>query len=157
MPKKVNALPKAHPNAIASLTVSDGLAALGWYQKVLGAKVVSKMTTPDKKLMHSLVRLGDSAVMVADMSPSAAGRSTGVMFYVKDAKRVFDKAVKAGAKVVMPCVDQFWGDRWGCFEDPFGQLWQIAQHIEDVSPKDMAKRAQAAMAARPPPAAERLR
>ncbi len=147
MAKKVNPLPKAHPNAVAYLNVPRGLEAIEWYRKNLGAKIAGKMATPDKKLMHSLLLFGNSAVMVSDMSPVGyPGTSSGVMLYVTDAKKTFDKAVKGGAKALMPCMDQFWGDRWGCVQDPFGQVWQIAQHIEDVDPKEMGKRMKAAMA-----------
>src|SRR5262249_38903708 len=105
-------------------------------------------------------------LMLADQmdmgQPITAGRSSGVMLYVKDARAVFDKAVSLGAKGLMPVTDMFWGDRWGMFEDPFGNVWQVATHIEDVKPAEMARRAAQAMSqppgagAPPPPPPEAI-
>lgn len=148
--KKVAPVPPGYGTATAHLTVSPCAEALDFYAKAFGAKVKSTLPGPGGLLMHAEIKIGDSIVMCADempmpgqptqKSPKNAGLTTGsVMLYVKDVDSLFDRAVAAGAKPVMPPADQFWGDRYGQLEDPFGHIWSIATHIRDVTPKDMRK------------------
>jgi PhnB protein len=156
-PKKVSPIPTDAPQLAPYFWVTDANAAIEFYKQVLGAKPKGQpMLGPDGKVAHAALRVGNSVLMLSDMQmgPTAptSGRSSGVMLYVKDAHAVFQKAISLGAKQLVPVQDMFWGDRWGMFEDPFGQSWQIAQHLEDVKPAEMAKRAQASMSGPPPSA-----
>jgi PhnB protein len=113
------------------------------------------METPDGKVGHAELEVGDSLVMLSDPFPQAStkppndlgGTSVSVFMYVEDVDAVVKQAVDAGATVTMEVADQFWGDRFGSVKDPFGHLWSIATHVEDVPPEEMAERAKAAMAA----------
>jgi PhnB protein len=112
------------------------------------------MEAPDGKIGHAELEIGDSIVMLADPFPQAStkpphelgGTSAGVFLYVEDVDAVVKRAVDAGASVTMEVADQFWGDRFGTVTDPFGHVWSVATHIEDVPPAEMAERAKAAMA-----------
>jgi PhnB protein len=153
-PKRVEAIPQNQPQLTPFFSVTNAMAAVDFYKQVLGAKVLSLMNSPDGKVAHCSLKIGNSVLMLAEpMGPSAgqsAGMSSGVMIYVKDAHAVFNKAVSLGAKTLVPVADMFWGDRWGMLQDPFGNVWQIATHIEDVKPAEMAKRAAVAMSQPPP-------
>jgi PhnB protein len=113
------------------------------------------MDAPDGKIGHAELEIGDSLVMLSDPFPQAStappkelgGTSASVFMYVEDVDAVVKKAVDAGATVTMEVADQFWGDRFGSVQDPFGHVWSIATHVEDVPPEEMAGRAEAAMAA----------
>jgi PhnB protein len=110
------------------------------------------MDTPQGKIGHAELKIGDSIVMLSDemmrtRSPQTLGGSPVTMFlYVEDADSAFNQAINAGAKSDMPPTNMFWGDRFGSLTDPFGHLWGVATHVEDVAPDEMQKRAQAAMA-----------
>src|SRR5260370_13962223 len=111
-----------------------------------------RMEAPGGKIGHAEVQIGEWKIMLADEmggscgSPkSLGGTTTGIFLYVKDVDSAFHKAVGAGAKVEMPLADQFWGDRYGKLNDPFGHSWSMATHKEDVAPEEMKKRMQAAM------------
>lgn len=154
--RKAQPIPKGFHTITASLVVNNAREAIEFYKTAFGAKErKATMTDPSGKIMHSEIVIGDSIVMVNDEFPEMGARSAtamggspaSLMIYTRDANALFDRAVKAGAKVVMPVQDMFWGDRYGRVEDPFGFNWQIATHIEDVSPREMAKRAQAAFSA----------
>jgi PhnB protein len=158
--KKVSFIPKGYHTASAYLVVRNGAQALDFYQKAFGAKLVGKpMVMPDGKVGHAEFQIGDSRLMLADESPAFGNKSpetlqgspVGFCLYVKNADAAFQKAVEAGAKVLQPLADQFYGDRSGRVLDPYGHNWTIATHIEDVSRKEMDKR-MAAMAAQQPPA-----
>ena len=113
------------------------------------------METPDGKIGHAELQIGDSRVMLSDPFPQATtrtpkelgGTSASVFMYVEDVDAVVKEAVDAGATITMEVADQFWGDRMGSVKDPFGHAWSIATHVEDVPPEEMAERAKAAMAA----------
>ncbi len=124
--------------------VSNATAAVDFYKQVFGAKVMSLMHGPDGKIAHCSLRIGNAVLNLSEpFGPAdrlSVGKSSGVMLYVKDTHAVFDKAVSLGARVIMPIADMMWGDRWGISEDPFGNVWQIATHIEDVKPAEIAKR-----------------
>ncbi len=124
--------------------------AIAWYTKALGAHELLRNTAPDgSRIMHSELLLGDSRFFVVDEFPGAmrspvslGGSPVTLHLYVHDVDVVFRRAVDAGATVLMPVADQFWGDRYGILADPFGHRWSIASRIEDLSPNDMHKRAE---------------
>jgi PhnB protein len=101
------------------------------------------MLGPTKKIIHIEMEIGDSVVMLSDAVMEPA-RVASLLLYVPDVDKVMAKAIKAGATAIMPVQDMFWGDRFGRFSDPFGNLWAIATHIEDVAPAEMKKRAKEA-------------
>jgi len=153
-PKRVSPVPGGYHTATPYLTVRGAAEAIEFYRKAFGAKEIMRMAAPGGALGHAEVRIGDSVVMLSDEFPGAAtkppaalGGTTGYVFlYVPDVDRTFAQAVAAGARVTMPLADMFWGDRFGTLLDPFGHAWGLATHKEDVPPKEMARRAQAAMA-----------
>jgi PhnB protein len=129
--------------------------AIEFYSSVLGATERMRMDGPDGKIGHAELELGNSIVMLADEHPemnargprSIGGTPVSLMVYVEDVDDVFSRALEAGAKELRPVDDQFYGDRLGAFEDPFGHEWNVASHVEDVPPEEMSKRmAEAAQA-----------
>ncbi len=124
-------------------------AAIDWYTTALGAHELLRNTAPDgTSIMHAELLLGDSRFFVVDefpdsmVSPSTLGGTTVTMhLYVRDVDALFNRAIQAGARVVMPVADQFWGDRYGILLDPFGHRWSIASRIEDLSPRKLQERA----------------
>ncbi|PYN92221.1 MAG: glyoxalase [Candidatus Rokuibacteriota bacterium] len=154
-PRKVSAIPKGYHTVTAYLTVTDGARVLDFYAKAFGAKVKVRMPGPGGMLAHAELAIGDSVVMLSDefpqpegtKAPSSLGGSTGSLFlYVPNVDASFTRAVDAGCRVTMPPTDMFWGDRFGKLVDPFGHHWGLATHKEDVSPAEMKKRSDAAMA-----------
>jgi uncharacterized glyoxalase superfamily protein PhnB len=131
------------------LAVQGVADAIDWYTKALGAHELLRNTAPDgKSIMHSELLLGDSRFFVVDefpgsmKSPSTLGGSPVTLhLYVEDIDSLFNRAVEAGATVVMPVADQFWGDRYGILNDPFGHRWSMASRIEDLSPRALQNRA----------------
>ena len=150
----MQAIPAGFHTATPVLTVRDGASVLDFYKRAFGAQEIMRMPGPDGSLMHAEIKIGDSILMVSDEQPnmgcrapvSVGGCTSYVYLYVQDVDAVFKKAVEAGAKVIMPPTDMFWGDRFGQVQDPFGHLWQIATHVRDVPPAEMEKRAKEAMA-----------
>ncbi|MDC8756159.1 VOC family protein [Janthinobacterium fluminis] len=144
---------KAIPEGMHSITphlVCDGASdAIAFYKRAFGAVEEGRMAGPDGKLMHAMVRIGDSTVMLVDEFPqwhsfgpkTLKGSPVTIHLYVENADAVFAKALEAGATVKMPMQDMFWGDRYGVVEDPFGHQWSIATHIRDVSPEEMQQAA----------------
>jgi PhnB protein len=137
------------------LVVNDAPKALDFYKKAFDAQILNTHFTPDKKkVMHAEFKIGDSVVMLADewpemgsKSPMSLGGSPVVLnLYRDNIDQLFEQAVSAGATVTMPLMDQFWGDRYGQLEDPFGHKWALGQHIEDVAPEEMERRAREAFA-----------
>lgn len=145
MPK---AVPDGYHTVTASLTVKDGAAAIDFYQRAFGAREIMRVNSPDGKIMHAEIQVGDSRVMLADehpgmgcAAPVSVGQATGSLYlYVPDVDAAFKRAVAAGAKVVMPVTDMFWGDRFGAVDDPSGHRWGLATHVEDPTPEQMAHR-----------------
>ena len=137
--KKVKPIPKGYRSVQPALNLVDARAAMGFVKQVFGGKVLEQMAGDDGKLMHGAVKVGDSVLMFSDAlnEPVRAGN---LIVYVPNVDKTFAKAVKAGAKTLAEPSDQFWGDRFARFEDPFGNRWGVATHIEDVSPKQMKKR-----------------
>ena len=151
MAKTVKPVPEGYHTVTPYLVVKDAKRALAYYSKAFGAETKMSMPTPDGRIMHAEVRIGDSMIFVSDelldMAPkikapeSTGGTVTGSIFlYVPDVDVVFKRAVDAGAEVIMPVTDMFWGDRFGKVVDPFGHHWGIATHKEDVTPQEMEKR-----------------
>jgi PhnB protein len=129
----------------------DGAAkAIDWYKRAFGANERMRMTDPNGTVGHAELEFGNSVIMLADMperSPKKLGGTTAsFVVYVQDVDSAFKRAVDAGATVTQPVEDKFYGDRMGTLTDPFGQEWSLGTHIEDVSPQEMQKRMQAAMA-----------
>ena len=145
----MNAQVKPIPEDMHSLTpylVCAGAAgAMDWYQRAFGAVDCGRLEGPDGKLMHGMVRIGDSALMLSDENPDwgAIGPKTlgntpvTIHLYVDDVDASFARAVKEGATAKMPPADMFWGDRFCNIVDPYGHSWSIATHIRDVSPEEM--------------------
>ena len=149
----VKPIPDNYPRVSPYLSVDGADAAIDFYEKVLGAKVRGRMPGPGGKVGHAELTLGDSLIMLSDEFPemgppspkSLGGTPVTLSVYVEDADAVFDAAVAAGAKSLRPVQDQFYGDRSGQFEDPFGHRWSVATHVEDVPPEEMEQRMKAAM------------
>jgi PhnB protein len=151
----VKPVPEGYHTVTPYLAVDDAAEAIEYYKRAFGAKERVRMDTPDGKIGHAELEIGDSLVMLSDPTPQAStkppkelgGTSASVFLYVEDVDAVVKQAVDAGATITMEVADQFWGDRFGTVTDPFGHLWAIATHVEDVPPEEMAERAKAAMAA----------
>ena len=151
----VKPIPDGYHTVTPYLAVEDAEGAIAYYEKAFGAKERVRMNTPDGKVGHAELQIGDSLVMLADPFPQSStkppselgGTSASVFLYVENVDAVVERAVAAGATVTMEVADQFWGDRFGSVTDPFGHSWSIATHVEDVPPEEMAERAKAAMAA----------
>ena len=147
-------IPEGYHTATPYLAVEDAAAAIEYYTKAFGAKELGRMDAPDGKIGHAELQLGDSRIMLSDPFPQSStrppkelgGTSASVFMYVEDVDAVVKQAVDAGATLTMEVADQFWGDRFGTITDPFGHVWSIATHVEDVPPEEMAERAKAAMA-----------
>ena len=149
----VKAIPEGFHSVTPSLTLKDSRAALEFYKKAFGAKVLDLFPSLDGKgIMHATMQIGNSILMMGDempnsnCSPSAETLGAcplGLFVYVEDADAVFKQAVAAGAAVNMPMMDAFWGDRCGSVKDPFGYSWMIATHQRDLSPKEMQEGAKA--------------
>ena len=145
----VKPVPEDFQRVTPYLCVDGASAAIDFYARVLGTTERMRMQTPEGTVSHAELQLGDSLIMLADefpelgvRSPKAFGGSPVTLsVYVEDVDAVFERAQRAGAKVLRPLEDQFYGDRSGQFEDPFGHRWSVATHVEDVSPEEMARRA----------------
>ena len=153
MSPSVKPIPDGYPQVSPSLVIDGAAQAIDFYTQVLGAAERMRMGGPDGRVGHAEIQFGDSVVMLADeypdmgyVGPKAIGGSTvTIAVYVEDVDKTFDAALKAGAREIRPVENQFYGDRSGQFEDPWGHRWSVATHVEDVPPDEMAKRA-AAMA-----------
>jgi PhnB protein len=151
----VKPIPDGYHTVTPYLAVEDAAAAIDYYKKVFGATERVRMDTPDGKIGHAELEIGDSLVMLAEAlpqfstrAPTDVGATTASIFlYVEDVDAVVKGAVDAGATVLMEVADQFWGDRFGTVQDPFGHQWSVATHVEDVPPEEIEERAKAAMAA----------
>jgi PhnB protein len=149
----VRPIPEGYHTVTPFLTVDDASAAIAFYERAFGARERMRMPMPDGKIAHAELEIGDSVVMLSDPFPQATvrppkelgGTSLGVFLYVEDIDAFVQRATDAGATVTMPPEDMFWGDRFGQISDPFGHVWQVATHVEDVPPQEMAERAKVAM------------
>ena len=142
----VKPVPEGYRGPVPYLVVSDGAAAIEFYKKAFGATERFRMPGPDGAIMHAEIEIAGGRVMLsaelqgARSPKSFGGTPVSLFVYVPDVDAAFGKAVAAGAAVKAPLMDMFWGDRWGLVADPFGHEWQLAQHVEDVSPEEMGRR-----------------
>jgi len=157
MAEKVQAVPAGFHTLTPHLTVRDADKALEFYKNALGAQILGAARMPDGRIMHAALRVGDSMLMLNEEMPEFGGLSplslngTGVTIhiYTDNVDEAFNRAVSAGARVKMPLMDQFWGDRYGMVEDPFGHKWSLATHVKDLSPEEMQRAQDEAMAKMP--------
>lgn len=138
--KPVNPVPRGFRTVTAVMNVSDASAQIAFCKKAFGAKVVEKMAAPGGKVMHATLAIGNSVIMLADAVRDPVRFGT-MCLYLESVDKTLAKAVKAGATVVMPARDMFWGDRFAVVIDPQGNQWSLATHIENVKPDEMKKRA----------------
>ena len=144
-------IPDGYHTVTPYLVIKHAGKAIEFYTEAFGATELTRLTTPDGAVMHAEIRIGDSPVMLSDECPdwnalsplTIGGTSVSIILYVEDADTVVNRSVAAGATLLMPVADQFWGDRMGTILDPFGHKWSIATHTEDVSAEEIAKRAKA--------------
>jgi len=153
MAGKVKAVPEGSHTITAHLVVRDGTKAVEFYQKAFGAELRALHKTPDGRVMHASLKIGDSNLMLSDEFPQGnrsaetlGGSPVVLNIYVEDVDTLFKQAVAAGAKVTMPLENQFWGDRYGQVTDPFGHAWALGSHVEDVAPEELERRAKAMFA-----------
>jgi uncharacterized glyoxalase superfamily protein PhnB len=142
MTHKTRPIPEGLHALTPQLVVKDASALLGFVKKAFGAEDrFPPMRSPDgKSIMHAHVHIGDSVLFLSDAGGFAKATTANLFLYVADVDAAVTQATAAGAKVVAPVTDMFWGDRWGMLEDPFGNVWQIATHTEDVPPDEMKRR-----------------
>jgi uncharacterized glyoxalase superfamily protein PhnB len=149
MAKPARPIPEGVPQLIPYLTVDNANDAIKWYEKAFGAQLVMKMPGPDgKTVMHCELKFGNARLYFADKfspeskSPKDLGGSPVVLhLWSDDCDAAFRKATAAGAKVLMPLEDMFWGDRYGQVQDPFGHVWAISSQKEDLTPEEVRERA----------------
>ena len=147
--RKVQAIPTGYQVVTPYLSVRGAAQAIDFYKVAFGAKEVMRMPGPGGKLGHAELRIGDALVMLADehgamdfLGPQTRGGTTVLIhLYVKDVDGTARRAVDAGGELIRPVQNQFYGDRTGSVRDPFGHIWHLATHVEDVAPAEMRKRA----------------
>ena len=149
----VRAIPEGYHSITPSIVCKGADRAIEFYKEVFRAKEISRMTGPGGSIGHAELQIGDSRLMLSDEFPGMAEapsgtshRSSALHIYTENVDALFERAMKAGCQVESPLQNQFWGDRFARLRDPFGHSWGIAQHVEDVSPQEMEKRAAAWMA-----------
>jgi PhnB protein len=150
MATKVKAIPDGYHSVTPYVSIKGAAAALEFYKRAFGAELLYKLDMPDGKIGHAEIQIGDSRIMLADendmpdgitKSPATlGGTSFGILLYGENVDARFKRAVDGGAKVVRPVADQFYGDRSGTVQDPFGHLWTFSTHVEDVTPDQMRER-----------------
>jgi len=146
-------IPDGYRTATPYLIIKGAADAIEFYKKAFGATELLRMADPQGRVGHAEIKIGDSVIMLADEHPSMGyrgprslgGSSVSILLYLPDVDEVFARAVKAGAKAQRAVANQFYGDRSGTLEDPFGHVWTVATHVEDVAPEEMKRRAEAAM------------
>ena len=151
MPNQVKPVPEGYRTMTPNLVCRDAARAIEYYKSAFGATELRRAPGPNGGILHAELQLGDSKFFINDsmsktpipLPGDGVSNPMYIHLYVPDADAIFNRAVKAGARVDMPLQDMFWGDRYGILVDPFGHQWQIATHKEDVSPEEMGKRMQA--------------
>ncbi|WP_131766010.1 VOC family protein [Candidatus Protofrankia californiensis] len=149
MTTSVEPIPAGYPTISPYLCVDGAAAAIDFYTQVFGATERMRMGAPGGKIGHAELAIGDSLIMLSDEYPemaavgpkSVGGTPVTISVYVEDVDATYDRAVKAGAKGLRPVENQFYGDRSGQFEDPFGHHWSVSTHVEDVPPEEISRRA----------------
>jgi PhnB protein len=145
-------IPEGYHSATPYLIVKGAAEAIDFYKRAFGATESFRMADPSGGIAHAEIKIGDSIIMLADEHPnmgyrgprSLGGSAVSIMLYVADVDGTFDRSLQAGAKSQRPVANQFYGDRSGTLEDPFGHIWTISTHVEDVAPDEMKRRAEAA-------------
>ncbi len=144
----VHAIPEGYHSITPSIVCKGAAKAIDFYKEVFRAKEISRMTGPGGSIGHAELQIGDSRLMLSDEFPGMAEapgnnplRSSALHVYTENVDALYERAIKAGCKVESPLQDQFWGDRFARVRDPFGHSWGLAQHIEDVAPQELEKRA----------------
>jgi uncharacterized glyoxalase superfamily protein PhnB len=145
MNAQVKPIPEDMHSVTPHIVCRDAVAAIEFYKKAFGATDCGQMLAPNGKLIHGMIRIGDSAVMLAEETPdwgalsplTLKGSPVTLHVYVENADQAFQRAIAAGATSVMEPADMFWGDRYGVLKDPFGHNWSIAHHVRDMSPEEM--------------------
>ena len=153
MSGKVKAIPEGYEGATPYLIIKGAANALEFYKKAFGATEIMRISAPGGTVGHAEIKIGHAIIMLADEFPEMnckgpeayGGSPVSMMVYVPDVDKFVKRAVDAGAKLVRPVENKFYGDRSGSLEDPFGHQWHFATHVEDVPPDEMAKRAEAFM------------
>ena len=148
-------VPDGYRTVTPYLSVDNAAEAIEFYKRAFGAKESVRMDAPGGTIGHAELEIGDSRVMLSDPFPQSqvqppktvGGTTASVFLYVEDVDAAFQRAVDAGATVEMALEDMFWGDRFGTVSDPFGHVWSMASHVEDLTPEEIEERGKAAMAA----------
>jgi PhnB protein len=151
MAQKTQAIPKGFHSITPSLFVAGAAKAIDFYKKAFGAEERMRFPAPDGSIMYAELKIGDSTIMLGDEMPDQGGRGpktiggTPVSFFLyrENVDAEWKKAINAGAREIVPLADQFWGDRAGCIEDPFGHQWWLAQHMQDLTEDELRKNAEA--------------
>lgn len=146
----VNTIPEGYHSVTPYLVIKGASQAIEFYKRAFGATEVMRMASPDGKIGHAELAIGDSKIMLADEYPemghrspqSIGGTGVSIMLYLDKVDEVFKRAIAAGAKELQPVKDQFYGDRSGTLQDPFGHVWTVSTHVEDVPPDEMRRRAE---------------
>ena len=160
MSQTVKAVPQGFHTLTPHLVVRNADQAIEFYKKAFGAEVIGDVARmPNGKVMHALLRIGDSNLMLNDempemgaMAPASGSSPVTIHIYTPDVDAAFNRATSAGAQVKMPLADQFWGDRYGVVTDPSGHQWSIAAHVKDLSPDEIQRNMKETMANMPPQA-----
>jgi PhnB protein len=151
MANKVKPIPEGYYSITPYLVIKGAAAAIDFYKQAFGATEIMRMPQPDGRVGHAELKFGNSIVMMADeypemqvVGPKTLGNtSVGLLLYLDDVDKAVERAVSLGATIKKPIADQFYGDRTGTIEDPFGHKWTLAVHIEDVTPEEMQRRMEA--------------
>jgi len=138
--KATRFVPQGLHSITPQLVIKGAQKAIDFYREALGAELLHAMPGPNGSIMHAAVRIGEGTIFVSDASEFAKPTTANLYVYVEDVDAVFARAVKAGATVAAPLANMFWGDRWGMVADPFGNLWQLGTHTEEVTPEEMQQR-----------------
>ena len=147
----IKPIPDGYHSVTPYLSIKDAAKAIEFYKRALGATELFRLVAPSGEIGHAEIKIGDSQIMLADPCEEGTfrnpqtlgGTSVGLHVYVQDVDTLFARAVDAGAKAVRPVQDQFYGDRTGTLEDPFGHVWFLATHKEELTPEEINKRAAA--------------
>lgn len=146
--RSVSPVPKGYHTLTPGLTLKDAARAIDFYKKAFGAVERSRMSGPDGRVMHAELEIGDSPFMIGEEMPergvrgpqTIGGTAVSLNVYIDDADATFKQAVAAGAKAMQPVDLMFWGDRYGKVEDPFGHVWGLCTHVEDLTPEEIERR-----------------
>lgn len=144
------AIPKGYHSVTPYLIIDGAAKAIDFYKRAFNATEVMRMESPDGRVGHAEIKIGDSQIMLADEHPqmgyrspqSLGGAAVSLMVYVEEVDQTFKQALASGAQELQPVKDQFYGDRSGTLKDPFGHVWTISTHVEDVAPEEMRRRAE---------------